>query len=537
VSAAGLATIRADVAASVGGDARTILLAPDGTRVPHFVDVDPRATDPERAAIVIHPMVRLDARTRYVVALRRVEAASGGVAPPAEGFRRLRDGEADAEPLLAPLVDSFEADVFAPLVEAGWRRDELQLAWSFTVGSREAVVADMLDVRAAALAWLEENQPVVTVETVEEETSKNVWRIVRGTITGPLFLEADMPGAALARDADGDVVQNGTTDFAFVAVVPASVRDQKEPGIAVGYGHGFFGGLGEVTGGSARTIADSLGAVVFGIVWVGMSSDDLGVLINDLTGDPGRTVAFGDRLPQAIANWIIMGAAIEGPLLEEESLQRVPGGDPVYAAEPLGYLGISQGGILGGVMTGLNPFLDRICLQVGGAGFTHMMFRARPFQSFLALIEMILRDPMDQQLFAASLQGSFDSFDPGIFASYLVREPIDGPRPVLMQSGLGDVAVPNLGTFLLAREVGVSLVEPSPVEVYGLPSTDEPVSAGLTLFDFGIDPAVYDVATPAEEDNEVHEGVRLEPAALEQLGQFFREGVVVHPCDGPCDPG
>ena len=63
------------------------------------------------------------------------------------------------------------------------------------------------------------------------------------------------------------------------------------------------------------------------------------------------------------------------------------------------------------------------------------------------------------------------------------------------------------------------------------------MSAGLTLFDFGIDPAVYDVATPASEDNEVHEGVRLEPAALEQLGQFFREGVVVHPCDGPCDPG
>jgi hypothetical protein len=347
-----------------------------------------------------------------------------------------------------------------------------------------------------------------------------------------------MPGAALARDAEGNVVQNGTTDFDFVAVVPASVRDNPDDaGIAVGYGHGFFGGLGEVTGGSARTIADSLQAVLFGIVWVGMSSEDLPVVIANLTGDPGRTVAFGDRVPQAIANWIVMGAAIQGPLLEEESLQRVPGGAPVYAAEPLGYLGISQGGILGGVMTGLNPFLDRICLQVGGAGFTHMMFRARPFQSFLAIIELILPDAMDQQLFTASLQGSFDTFDPGNFASYLVREPIDEARPVLMQSGLGDVAVPNLGTFLLAREVGVSLIEPSPVEVYGLEAAEEPVPAGLTLYDFGIDPAVYDQANPAAEDNEVHEGVRLEPAALEQLGQFFREGVVVHPCDGPCDPG
>lgn len=208
VTAAGLATIRADVAASVGDDARTILLAPDGTRVPHFVDVDPRAADPERAAIVIHPMVRLDERTRYVVALRGLESADGGTAPPAEGFRRLRDGEAEAEPLLADLVDSFETDVFAPLADAGWRREELQLAWTFTTGSREAVVDDMLGVRAAALAWLEENQPVVSVtEVVEEpEDQPNVWRIVRGTITGPLFLEADMPGAALARDADGNII-------------------------------------------------------------------------------------------------------------------------------------------------------------------------------------------------------------------------------------------------------------------------------------------------------------------------------------------
>jgi hypothetical protein len=535
----GLAHLAGPAEASLADDARTILLAPDGTHVPHYVDVDPRAEDPRRRAIVIHPLVALEHRARYVVALRGVERPDGELAAPGEGFRRLRDEQAAGDPALEPLIDRFESDVFAPLAAAGWERGDVQLAWDFTVGSREADTTDMLRVRELTLAWLEKNQPTIEVTEVVDnpEGQDNVARVVHGKITGPLFLGEDEPGASLVRDADGNVIENGTTTFDFVAVVPASVAAQVGPGLALAYGHGFFGGLAEVEGGSARTIADSVGAVMFGIVWVGMSTQDIGVLLNSLTGEPARTVSFADRVHQAIANWIVMGAAIQGPLLDEEALQRTPGGEPFYAPDPLGFIGISQGAILGGVMTGLNPFLDRICLQVGGAGFTHMMFRARPFDNFLMLIEAILPDALDQQVFAASLQRSFDRFDPGSYADYLLAEPIDEARPLLLQVGLGDVSVPNLGSFLLARLLGIPLLEPSPADVYGLDTTPGPAPAGLTLFDFGIDLSVYDVAEPAPEDNEVHEGVRLEPTALDQLGGFLRDGMVVQPCDGPCDPG
>jgi hypothetical protein len=536
VSATGLAQL-SDPEVSVSDDARTILLAPDGTRVPHYVDVDPNPTDPRRRAIVIHPLVGLEHGARYVVALRGVERADGQLAAPAEGFRRLRDGEVDGEPALEPLA-RFEDDVLAPLVEAGWQRDELQLAWDFTVGSREADTADMLRVRELTLAWLEANQPTVEVAEVIEnpEGKEDVFRIVRGTVTGPLYLEENEPGARLSRDRDGGIVQNGTAAFEFVAVVPRAVADQAGPGRALAYGHGFFGGLAEVEGGSARTIANATGAVLFGIVWSGMSMQDVPALIGALTGEPSRTVNFADRVHQAIANWIVMGATIQGPLLAQEALQRTPGGEPLYQPDPLGFIGISQGHILGGTMTALNPFIDRICLQVGGAGFTHMMYRARPFESFLLVIRGILPDAIDQQLFAASLQRSFDRFDPGSYAHLLLAEPLVGdPRPLLLQVGLGDVSVPNLGSFLHARLIGVPLVEPSPVAVPGLEGTEGPAAAGLTLFDFGIDPDIYDQPQPAEEDNEVHEGVRLQPAALEQLATFLADGMVVHPCEGPCD--
>ena len=541
VVATGLTPLSGPAEASMADDARTILLGPDGARVPHYVDVDPRAEDPARRAIVIHPLVQLEHRARYVVALRGVVTAGGQPAAPAEGFRRLRDGEADAEPELAPLAERYETDVFAPLAEAGWQREELQLAWDFTVGSSEADTADMLRVRELTLAWLAKNQPVVAITeaTDNPEGMKDVARLVKGTVTGPLFMTEDSTDASLARDESGLVIENGTAAFNFVAVIPDAVAAQKGPGRALAYGHGFFGGLPEVEGGSARTIANSVGAVLFGVEWKGMSQADLLVLIARLTADPARTVGFADRVHQAVANWIVMSAAIEGPLLAEEALQRTPGGDPFYAADPLGFIGISQGHILGGTMTAINPLIDRICLQVGGAGFTHMMYRARPFEAFLMLIKGILADPMDQQLFAATLQRSFDRFDPGSFAEYLLSAPLDDapPRPLLFQTGLGDVSVPNLGSFLHARLVGIPLVEPSPAEVYGLETTAGPAPAGLTLYDFGIDLSVYDEAQPAADNNPVHEAVRLEPAALEQLGGFLRDGIVVHPCDGPCDPG
>jgi hypothetical protein len=537
VADVGLVHLAGPAEDSVADDARTIILAPDGTQVPHYVDLDPRATDPTRRAIVIHPLVGLEHRTRYIVALRGIETEAGELAAPAEGFRRLRDGETEGEDALEPLVDRYESDVFAPLAEAGWQREEVQLAWDFTVGSSEGDVSDMLRVRELTLDWLAKNEPVVSEVTLVDDPKTG--RVVKGKITGPLFLVENAPGAALARDDDGLVVQNGTAAFDFVAVVPPSVRDQKGPGLALAYGHGFFGGIAEVEGGSARTIANTVGAVLFGVTWLGMSNGDLPVLIGNLTGAPASTVSFADRVHQAVANWIVMGAAIEGPLLTLDELRREPGGASFYSAEILGFIGISQGSILGGVMSGLNPFLDRICLQVGGAGFTHMMFRARPFTAFLEVIDQILPDPVDQQLFAATLQRSFDRFDSGSYADYLLTAPIDPKnlRPLLLQIGLGDVSVPNLGSFLHARLVGVSLIEPSPVAVYGLATTEGPIGAGLSLYDFGIDLSVYDQFQPSPENNEVHESVRLEPAALEQLGVFLREGTVTHTCEGPCDPG
>lgn len=113
-----------------------ILDTTTGQLVPHFVDLDGRATDPARQALVLHPLSPLEPERRYVVALRGVLAPGGALAGTPEGFRRLRDGDLRGAPPLAAIADRYEAEVFAPLAALGVPRGELQLAWSFTTGSR-----------------------------------------------------------------------------------------------------------------------------------------------------------------------------------------------------------------------------------------------------------------------------------------------------------------------------------------------------------------------------------------------------------------
>ncbi len=524
-----------------------------GEAVAHFVDLDPRATDKARQAIVLHPYTQLRERARYAVAMHGVKRPDGSLVPAPEGFRRLRDGETGGDPALEPLRPRYE-ELLGAFERFGISRSDLQLAWDFTTGSEEHVRADLLRIRELTLAWLKTNAPAASVSRVENDPAPDAWRIVHGTVTGPLFLESPDPGSKLLRDEQGRVKQNGTTAFPFVAVIPAAVRDQFGPGMPLLYGHGFFGTLAELTGAGARGIAQHSAAVMFGTEWWGMHQGDVGKVADALTGRPSRALDFGDRVHQAMANWLVLTAAVQTTLQQLPELKRPQSGvgvstdgsgrsnagHPTYEAVPPAFIGISQGHILGGTMVALNPQVSRAVLNVGGAGFTLMMMRARPFAGYLDLLTIAIKDPLEQQKFIATLQRHLDRFDPATWASALVREKLSGSpdRRVLMQAGLGDASVPNVGTWLHARFAGLPVLEPAPYRPYGLAAVPAPVEgSALAIYDFGIDVEKLNrLADPPLEENPVHEGVRRLTPALEQMKVFFREGRVVHSCSGVCDP-
>lgn len=560
VDPASITKIFDDHAATIAASSTTLLIEADtGRLVPHFVDLDPRALLDTREAIIVRPLEALRERTRYVVAVRGLRAAADG-APiaPSEQFRRLRDNAAGTDDaVLTPLLARFERDVFPMTTAAGIARGELQLAWDFTTGSDENAMRDMLDSRAIALAELDANPPIVEVEAIFEganldlilDGAPETWRMVKGTITGPRIVDDDGAGARLTKDAQGRVVLDGTTTFDFTAIVPASVRDRPEGGAPLLFGHGFFGSRQEVEGISARRIANEAGVVVIAIDWQGMSADDSGEVVAAVGGKVSESLLFGERVMQSMVNWSAVTRALKLGLFDLHPEFRRPENDePVIdIARPMGFLGISQGHVLGGTLSAHNPDIERSILHVGGANFSAMMFRAVPFARFLELLDLSMPDPLDQQKLHAHMQSQFDRFDPITFAPYVIGGPLPDTanhaspdngaanRQVLEMMGIGDSQVPNLGSALHARAMGVPLLEPSPVSpLIGTETKAFPAESGFVAYDLGVSDDFYAEAQPAPEENPVHNALRAVPEAIEQMATFLNDGVIENFCDAAC---
>jgi hypothetical protein len=327
----------------------------------------------------------------------------------------------------------------------------------------------------------------------------------------------------------------------LLALLPRSLADDPStPGRFLQFGHGFFGVREEIADNFVFEFADRFRMVVAAVDWWGMSAADSPDVIAQILNDPPRSLRFIDRVHQGMANFIALSYAANTTLRTLPELQ--VGGAPVFDASEVGFYGISQGGILGGTYLALAPKVDRGVLSVGGAGFGMLMHRARPFIPFMNVIAARYPDPLDQQKFVALAQMSLDRIDPMTYAPHLLEDLYPGSpaeRRVLLQLGVGDSQVPNLGHHAMARTLDLPLLTPSPRDVTGLRSVAGPIDgSALVEFGFGLaEPLPGTFADFPAEGNAAHEGVRRSDAGQRQIDGFLRpDGLIEQTCDGPCDP-
>jgi len=381
--------------------------------------------------------------------------------------------------------------------------------------------------------------PEIAIDSVEFDTSPRVARLIRGRITVPLFLESSELAAAIYRGADGRAAQNGTTEVPFVAVIPNSVVAGGSPARLLQFGHGFFGSSDEATEGYVTEFADRFGFVVIAMNWWGMSTDDLPALIRDILNDTSLALRFTDRVHQAMVNLMAIAGA-RAALAELEPF-RVDGNALVDPSQVY-FQGISQGHILGATYAAISPDIQKAVLTSGGANFSTLMFRARPFLGFLGIIAAAVPDALEQQKFATLCQFVFDRIDPYTYSAFLLGNDLDGSRmnrQILMQMGVGDSEVPNLGSELHARAAGLQVLQPSPVATPPLMSIAEGSGAesAFALYDFQVEPFPSVTPAPADVGNRVHNDLRGLTASMRQLDAFLRPGGRVEQfCDGLCDP-
>jgi hypothetical protein len=534
VEASGLPP-QTDIGRSLQPDSPLALVDVDtGQRLAAWVETDPNVTDPAQRVLRVVPAAGLPEGHRIAVGLGSLVDDGGAAVPPSAGFRTLVD---ESTPEQEEWLDALDA--------AGLSRDELTVAWSFTVASTDGLSGRLRHMWTETSSELGDGAPGFTVSSVE---ASGAARVVRGTVAMPKYLTGDGgPGSVLANDGDPDGIpqRDGTMDADFVCTVPASASGE-DPAPFVLFGHGLLGGRDEALG--LGSVAAAVGIGFCATDWIGMSRADVPVIVEtfpDLSGF--RTLP--DRLQQAQLAFLLLGRALASTAgFATNAAFQDTSGRPVVDREALSFLGASQGGILGGAASSLSNDWDRVVLAVGGMGYNLLLRRSIDFDQFAGLFDTAYPDELERALGLELLQELWVRGENSGYAQHLTRDVypgVDGPRSVLLLEAFGDHQVANVSTEKLARTLGVGRVAPtladgrSPdrVPFWGIePLPSLPFEgSGLVVWDFG-GPAPPVGNVPPREGEDPHGKLGDEAAALVLLSEFIRpDGRIADVCAGaPC---
>ena len=529
-----------ELASSLLPASKTVLLDLDtGARVAHFAELDEAYSDDMQRALLLRPAVLLTPSHHYAVAIRGVVNAAGAVLAPSPVFAALRDGTPSTDLAVTDRRIAYDA-LFAQLVHAGIDRASLQIAWSFTVGSRSSHTSDLVSMRDAALATVGTSGPPYTltnVEVTDPTTDANIALRVTGQMRVPNFLTQAAPGGNLRRDASGAPVAMGERTVTFWMLIPRSAA--TTPARPVQWGHGLLGTGAEIFDfDPIFPLANQYHYVIFAVDWAGMASADLGHIANvAVTGDMGRFATVTERLEQGILESLLAMRLVRGALAADPAIA-LGGYSPIDTAIPPVFVGQSQGGILGGTYMALTTDVRRGVLLVPGQSYSFLLQRNNGgWQRFSPLFEA-LYGPLDVQRCLALMQILWDRSEPSGFSPYVLNDRLAGTpeHEVLMMVARNDHQVSMLAGQQMARSIGVPQLAPAVREIWGIDDVTRPhTGSAMIEVDFGV-PNVPDVNQPATTSPDPHTLIFSPTWAATTLHDFISTGVVSTTCSGPCDP-
>jgi hypothetical protein len=595
-----------------------------GERVPVWGEIDqyvdesgPVQTGSVQQDLMIHPAVNLTDGTRYIVALRHLVLDDGSLAQPSAAFAAYRDGTAPAtDPRRAHMEHLFET-----LQQAGIARSNLYLAWDFTTASTENVTGRLLAMRDDAFAQLGDTNladgtvqgraPAFTVDSVQDFTAAQDSRIARritGHFTVPCYLFPTCDPPAKCDQATQGTVDDCPTpsEFALDPTNPDAVP-QQTPGVTyqanficnvgrkafeahqpmrpVEYGHGLFGGAGEVDASPQKTMADDWSMVYCATDWTGMATADVPNAVLALS-DLSQFPLIADRVQQGELNFLYLARLLVHPRgFSSDPAFQWPDGTPFLDTSGVYYDGNSQGGIYGGTVCAVSVDVRRCVLGVPGMDYSVLLPRSSDFVAdhnvkdtdvtrfdptdpgsavhlvgYSELLDSAYPDQSQRMLILDLIQMLWDRSDPDGYATHMTGGLPDTPsHQVLLQVAWGDHQVANITATTEARTIGAHGFFPPLVPqrygpyqdpFWGVPPIRTPSydGSGITLFDSGpatnttVDqsgqqhlgtdpPPAADIPNRVGEDP--HEAPRRAPCGQQQKSLFLQpHGTVVATCGG-----
>jgi hypothetical protein len=520
-------------AASLTDASPTVLIDLEtGELLPHFAELDVRAADtPGSQALYIRPSKLLAGSHHYAVAIKKTLKAKGGgelVVP--EGFQALVDDEKTSHPLLEKVRPRYK-DIFTALAAKGIQKEDLVTAWDFTTRSRETVRADLVNARDAALPLMGTMGGSLTyTSTMTAQGDTRFAARYDGEFDAPLFLSQILPGPGvkLLRDSAGKPKPNGLYKVPFTAIVPQCALTSATPVPILIYGHGLLGDATQVASSGTRNAAAEGCYVAIGTDMRGMADVDVPGVALALNDANSGGLIF-DVLVQGMVNHVALVQIARGPMAN--TLFQKTGGGSLVDPTKVYYYGISQGGIMGTTVCGLDPVITRCVLQVGAINYSLLLERSRDWPTYRTTLNGAYPDSLDNVLIINLMQNQWDRTEATALVDTIVNHTLPGTpqKQVFMQIAIADDEVSNIGSEMQARTMGIPVITPSPYIPYGLQSTAAPVPNGMLIYDFGLGSTIPK-GNEAPPDNTVHSGIRNKKATTDMIKRFLDAGEIVQMC-------
>ncbi len=512
-----------------------------GELVHHFAELDAREPDLVASqALYIRPAAMLKPATRYAVAIKKtLKAKDGGELPISEGFQAILDGEKTTHDLLEGVRGRYD-DIFAKLEAKGVKKEDLVVAWDFTTRSRANVQNDLYFARKSALEMMGTNGSALsyTIDKDVVPTDTRFARQIDGHYDSPLFLTQDGgfgPSVTLNRDAEGHPAPLGLYKAPFTALVPQCALDGTGPVPVIEYGHGLLGeAIDQVPSGGAKNAGAEVCAILIGTDMRGMSSMDVpNVLLALNDGNDGHLVF--DTLIQGMINHVALVQIARGPMAQ--TLFTRTGGESLVDPDRMYWYGISQGGIMGTTVCGIDPVIKRCVVQVNAINYSLMLERSHDWPTYRTTLIGAYNDPLVVALMLNLMQQEWDRTEPVVVADVIrgTGFPDTPAKQVLMQFAIGDDEVPNVASEYAMRTMGLPVITPSPYVPFGVESTAS-ADSGAVIYDFGVGNTIPLTNTPPP-DNDVHSQIRNKKATTDMMKAFYANGTITNLCTGAngCD--
>ncbi|HWC34664.1 MAG TPA: hypothetical protein VG650_07530 [Mycobacteriales bacterium] len=530
-------------------------------------------TTPVQQDLMIHPAMNLIDGHRYVVGLRHLVTDSGSLAKPSSSFATYVADYRSHATAGDPRARHMDG-VFDDLKEAGWNitanPKDLFLAWDFTTASSQNVTGRMLAIRDDAFEQLGETKaqidagkvagraPAFTVDSVTNYTAKqnpNVAREINGSFTVPCYItpscsvpvkceqlpespfdDCPTPGVFAYKDPtdpDSEPMQapgGQTYNAAFTCVVGRTGFKSGRMYRPVEYGHGLFGGRGEVRSSPQEEMANREGMLYCAVNWFGFANADVPnavLALSNLSVFP----ILADRTEQGELDFLYLARLMIHPKGFASSSAFKRGGKTfINLHDGVYYDGNSQGGIYGGTVCAISIDVRRCALGVLGMDYPLLLPRSVDYVADQGLTEVvtsngiqIVKDPSgidpgdiygsigysnildtfypdqsQRQLLLDILSSLWDRDDPDGYASHMTASSVGGlirdctgqgavpvakvrstcpvgtpDHHVLLQAGWGDHQVANITAFDEARTIGARAV--------GMPATSNRIGSGDAL--------------------------------------------------------